>query len=179
MRYGELNAFGQGTLIVAYVNCGRSFQVYDNQTYRGKPIKQGYGSHYARVTPGTLPVPRAQLVNYKDPLFDEYVVPTGNKALPRFCVTFTKKQNVVIWRDRKLSNVFNSGVMHKLRKSYVVYGAETTKATLEIVKTKQKENKVIVVTDGADDSEELIKSIRNILNVLESSLIFSSSREIN
>eukprot|EP01083_Nonionella_stella_P193171 713721_1 len=177
MPYCEHNAFGQGTLIVSYVNCGTSYQVYDSQTYYGKTLKNGYDSHYVKVDSSGESIPKSELKNYEDDIFDEYVIPTGQRVLPRFCVTFTEKGRVVVWRDKKLENVENSGILDKLRKSNVVYGAKTTKEALQIIKKKRDRNKVFLITNGADNSEELVKSVRHKLNIQEPILIFTGSMD--
>eukprot|EP01083_Nonionella_stella_P074579 202350_1 len=171
MSYSEANVHGQRTLFVSYVNLGKTHEVHDMNTFYGKPLKNGFQSHYVQVSENGKPA----MDDCSGDIYDEYVVCTGKRVLPRFCVTFTKKENVVVWRDAKLGNAENSGIMDKLRKSNVIYGALTTDDALKVITKKKAKNKVYVITNGADDSEGFIKKIRNDLNVQNKVLVFTSS----
>eukprot|EP01084_Bolivina_argentea_P148090 258987_1 len=174
MPYCEANQFGQYTLIVSYVNVGNTFQIYDNITYYGKALKTGYSSHYVQVTGNGQAVPKNEIDGYLGDMYDEYIVNTGKRVLPRFCVTFTKKENVIIWRDAKLSNHENSNIMDKLRKSNVIYGALTTKDALKVIQKKKKSCSVYIITNGADNSDGFINSIRNKMKIENPILVFTS-----
>lgn len=167
------NPTGQYTLIVAYVNLGKTREVYSKESYYEKYIEAPYQSHYTR-TEGCYAVPKEQWG--RDDLYDEYVVCTGKRVLPRFYVTFTVKRKVLVWRDKKLSNAQNSGILDKLRKSHVVYGATSSESALRIIKKKKEKNHVYVITNGADESEKFIQNIRNELKVTQPIFIFSATR---
>eukprot|EP01083_Nonionella_stella_P196710 723557_1 len=171
MTYCEANAFGQMTLFVCYVNLGKTLEVYD-KTYFGKSLAKGYSSHHVRVNAS------GQAENSSDEkTYDEYVVCTGKRVLPRFCVTFTKKKHAMIWRDPKLENEENSAILSKLRKSSVIYGALSSQDALEFIKKKKAKNSVYVITNGADDSVGFIRSIRNDLKVKKQVLVFTGTEE--
>ena len=164
----------QYTLIVAYVNLGKSKTIYD-RSYEGKYIAVPYQSHYAKVK-NCHAIPKQQWDTVTGDVYDEYVVRTGKRVLPRFYVTLSVKKKVLVWRAAKLSNAENSGVLDYLRRSYVVYGATTSEDALQIIKKKKSKSKVYVVTNGADQSELFIQKIRYDLKVPHPIFIFSVTR---
>lgn len=156
------------------VNLGKTKNIYD-QSYLGREIQKPYQSHYAKVK-NCYAISQNEWDVAEGDIFDEYVVCTGKRVLPRFYVTFTVKNKVLVWRDKNVSNAFNSGILNVLRKSNVVYAAKTTKDALKIIKKKKDKNKVYVITNGADESEQFIQKIRNEMKVPHPIFIFSATR---
>ena len=70
----------------------------------------------------------------------------------------------------KVYNSENSGILKKLEKSgYIIYAAESTENALMFLgkKTKESDNKVFIITNGADPSVEFIEQIRDKHNCYE------------
>ena len=180
MPYCEANEFGQSTLIVSHVNCGKIKNIYENYTFRGKNIENGIDSHYVHVNEYGKAISQNNISNYTFgiDMFDEYVIKSGKYILPKFCVTFRKKHKLLIWRDPKVYNYENRFILGKLEKcGYTVYAAKSTQDALMVLERKktQEKNKVFIITNGADNSEDFINKVRNDYKCDENILVFTST----
>ena len=179
MEYCEENKCGQSTLIVSYVNCGNTLNIYENNKYEGKNIENGIDAHYVRVTTSGLAIGEKSIKEHTSgvDMFDEYVIKSGKYILPRYCVTFRKINKLIIWRDPKVYNYENLYMLRELQKlGHTIYAAENTQDALTVLKRKKLENNnVFVITNGADNSEQFIHEIRNKCNCNENVLVYTGT----
>ena len=98
--------------------------------------------------------------------------------LPRYCVTFVKKNRLIIWRDPQVYNQSNHQVLNQIRDDgYTIYCAQSSKDALTVLACKRSDqsNKVFVITHGADNSEKFIQNVREKYHCNEEVLVFTGS----
>ena len=164
--YTSKNACGQMTLFAAYCNVGANDEIkklYEKDT--GAPIANEHFSHYVRVDQSGYPISKDDIENHRpgEDMWDEWVIKTGAQILPRYCITFVRKYNVIVWRDPNLFNAENSYILDQLRKQHVtIYGATTTDQALTVIGRKQScgSNNVYIITNGTDESLNFVESVR-------------------
>eukprot|EP01083_Nonionella_stella_P110300 322632_1 len=167
----------QFALIAAFVNPGK-IKTVKGKEYRNQPIAKGYDSHYAQVTDGTCAndgIGHPVYPNYKGDVMEEYAIKEPMRILPRFYITLKRLRKVFIWRDKNIANQFNGCVLKELRQSRAIYGVTTTQTAIDLIKKKQRRNKVYVITNGAHDGEGFVRKVRNSLKFNSDILVFCNA----
>eukprot|EP01083_Nonionella_stella_P123993 373999_1 len=80
---------------------------------------------------------------------------------------------VIIWRDKNIQNSYNSNILHGYKDVYV---ANTTLDAITFVETFRKQNRTTyIITNGGDNAQEFIRSIRYDLKISTEILIFCNA----
>eukprot|EP01084_Bolivina_argentea_P277389 473546_1 len=166
------------TLIAAFVNAGKVKEVRGTE-YRNKPIEKGYDSHHVKVTDGihSRYIGAPIYKGYYGDVMDEYAIKESERILPRFYITIQLVTHIFVWRDKKINNYFNGGLLKEFQEKYdgKMYGVTDTEIALKIIEIKMSQNKVFVITNGGDDGEAFVKTVREKLKLKTPILVFCSA----
>jgi hypothetical protein len=116
---------------------------------------------------------------YRGPLGKEYLITEKNQILPLYAVTVKRVEYIVIWRDYnfdlnnpnnynkedfELMKEFHRKIKRIISREFdsKIYYIKTTEEALELIERK-KYNKIIIITNGGNNSYGFIKRARKII----------------
>ena len=150
-------------------------QVYDC-TKKNIEVPE-FGIRHILVDYRGAPIPKNQLDNYSKFKGTEYLIPNTNQILPLLSVTVERVKYLIVWRDNNFNesnpngySTFNKMLEYNREienfaslnlKTKIYYFNESEEA-LEFIKRK-KYNKIILITNGANDGPNFINNARRII----------------
>lgn len=154
------------TIIGSHVALGNSYEVKD-MSFHGKPLREGYDSHNVKVVPPHFKPLAMKHGNNTSGItyYDEYVVDDNSRILPFYIITLRRVSTAVIWRDPKISNQENTGILSLLKAEtdFNIYGASSDSEVMELMKIKKSPKvDVLFITNGADGGNQIVDKVRKI-----------------
>ena len=158
-------------------------QVYDTAKRDVKIPKNGI--RHVKVNSNSAPIFQSELQGYKGFIGTEYVITETSQILPLLNVTVERIESLIVWRDKNLNpsnpngySNFNEMLDFNLKiKKYAAFNFKTkiydfydSNEALNFIKRK-KYNKIILITNGANDGIEFINNARQIIGNNTISLI--------
>ena len=150
-------------------------QVYDC-TKKNIEVPE-FGIRHILVDYRSAPIPKNQLDKYSKFKGTEYLIPNTNQILPLLSVTVERVKYLIVWRDNNFNesnpngySTFNKMLEYNREiknfaslnlKTKIYYFNESEEA-LEFIKRK-KYNKIILITNGANDGLNFINNARRII----------------
>ena len=171
---------------------GDTFSIIANEIYYNKNKKEivfngstrdikvpKYGIRCAKVNYETRIMRENELSEYKNILWNEFVITEKNQILPLYAVTMKRIEYLVIWRDYNFNqnnpNNYSNNVFIKMQEFHrkikniltnelnsKIYFIEDTEEALNLVNRK-KYNKVIIITNGNNNGKNFILKSREII----------------
>ena len=166
-----------------YYDSTKFEQVYDSSKENDKVPK--YGVRHVLVNHGGSPIHQTELPTYKRFIGTEYIVTETDQILPLLNVTVERVESLIVWRDNNFNQSnpngytnFNEMYDFNLKiKKYAAFNFKTkiyyfydSNEALNFIKRK-KYNKIILVSNGANDGIGFINNARQIIGSNTISLI--------
>jgi len=165
-RLNFQNAIDAGVtvkLLACYVIVGK-IKVLKTES-RG-PIEEGYDSVSVYVNtkgePATVRYPGEGRA-------EEIVIPKGARVLPRFVISLTRVDHLIIWRDPQMDNLENSEVAKKLRLHKKIRAiCASNQECIRLVRARKDSINYRIVTAGTEGEEfvELVRSKGYYVDIL-------------
>ena len=158
-------------------------QVYDTIKRDVKVPKNGI--RHALVGSDSAAISQSELQGYKGFIGTEYVITETSQILPLLNVTVERVESLIVWRDNNFNpsnpngySNFNEMLDFNLKiKKYAAFNFKTkiyyfydSNEALNFIKRK-KYNKIILITNGANDGIGFINNARQIIGNNTISLI--------
>ena len=150
-------------------------QVY-NREKENTPVPK-YGIRYIVVNDQGDSIKKEEIENYKKFKGNEYLITEKEQILPLLSMTVERVEFLIIWRDNNFDSSNPNGYQYfkemlefnyKIKK-YVgcnfktkIYYFNESNAALKLIKRK-KYNKIILITNGANNGEAFIDDARKII----------------
>ena len=166
-----------------YYDNSKFDQVFDKEK-ENEPVPKN-GVRHACVNYFGRPINKDELSDYKGFIGTEYIITEENQILPLLNVTVERVEYLIIWRDNNFDPLNPNGYSefqemyeynHKIKK-YAAFNLKTkiyyfneSNEALNFIKRK-KYNKIILITNGANDGIGFINNARNIIGSKTISLI--------
>ena len=150
-------------------------QVYDTTKRDVKVPKNGI--RHALVGSDSAAISQSELPGYKGFIGTEYVITETSQILPLLNVTVERVESLIVWRDNNFNpsnpngySNFNEMLDFNLKiKKYAAFNFKTkiyyfydSNEALNFIKRK-KYNKIILITNGANDGIGFINNARQII----------------
>ena len=179
-KYNDIPKIDETFSVVAseiYYDKNKIEIVYNVQTKDKEVIK--YGIRCAFADAGTRLLTKKELKGHKGFIGNEYLISDKNQILPLYAVTLKRVKYLVIWRDFNFNknnlNNYKDAVFKKIQQFHTiikrtisndlnskVYYIGETKEALDLIDRK-KYNKIIIITNGANQAKEFILEARKII----------------
>eukprot|EP01083_Nonionella_stella_P079323 217572_1 len=85
----------------------------------------------------------------------------------------TRKEVVFIWRDKNVHNSFNSNIFGSEGNN--VHCATTTEQAIQLINRFKQSCTVYVITNGGDNAQDFVHTVRHVLNVRTELVVFCSA----
>ena len=138
-----------------------------------------YGIRCAFADYRTKLMDKNELKKYKGFIGNEYLITDKNQILPLYAVTLKRVKYLIIWRDKNFNtknpNKYKKETFDKIQAFHrtikriisnelnsKVYYTRTTDEALELIDRK-KYNKIIIITNGANQAKDFILEARKII----------------
>ena len=158
-----------------YYDSTKFEQVYDTTKNDVKVPKNGI--RHVLVGSDSAAIGQNELLGYKGFIGTEYVITETSQILPLLNVTVERVESLIIWRDNNFNpsnpngySNFNEMLDFNLKiKKYAAFNFKTkiyyfydSNEALDFIKRK-KYNKIILITNGANDGIGFINNARQII----------------
>ena len=158
-----------------YYDSSKFEQVYDRSKENDSVPK--YGVRHVLVNHGGAPIHQTELPTYKRFIGTEYIITETDQILPLLNVTVERVESLIVWRDNNFDpsnpngySNFNEMLDFNLKiKKYAAFNFKTkiyyfydSNEALNFIKRK-KYNKIILITNGANDGIGFINNARKII----------------
>ena len=145
------------------------------------------GIRIAKSRPKGSILKKNELENYDKFIQNEYLISDPSQMIPLYAITLRRNEYLIIWRDnnfdKKKENPNNYQNFDKMKNfneeiqkfayrfiNSKIYYVNTTEEGLKLIDRK-KYNKIIIITNGANDGEGFIKESRKILGANSIALV--------
>ena len=143
------------------------------------------GIRIAKSCPKGRILKKNELENCDKFIQNEYLISDPSQMIPLYAITLRRNEYLIIWRDNNfdISNPNNNKNFDKMinfnkeiqKFAYrfinsKIYYVNTTEEGLKLIDRK-KYNKIIIITNGANDGEGFIKESRKILGANSIALV--------
>jgi len=150
-------------------------QIYD--TSKRDEKVQEFGIRHILVNCRSNPIPKEELDKYNKFVWTEYLISNNNQIFPLLSITVERVKYLIVWRDNNFnaSNPnkyskyfrmleFNRGIQNFAYRNLntKIYYFDESDEALKFIKRK-KYNKIILITNGANDGEIFINNARKII----------------
>jgi len=144
-------------LVACYVIVGKKVKILKEQN--SGPIEEGYDSVSVYVdTKGNATAERSPGQGRAE----EIVIPTGARVLPRFVISVTRVDHVIIWRDPKMENTENSDLAQKLRLYKNIRSiCAANQDCIRLIRARKSSIQYRIVTAGTE-GEEYVALVRHM-----------------
>jgi len=163
-RLNFWNAIDPGVsvqVLACYAICGKT-KILTSQITGA--IAEGYDSQSVVVdvkgTPSKEQTPGAGRA-------EELVLPTGKRALPRFLITITRVNHLILWRDPKINSTENSALAEKLKKEKHIRALTLVHGDcIRLIRHQKKGIQYRIVTSGTE-GEDFVDLVRGYYEDVE------------
>ena len=171
----EINDTFSFIVAEVYYDKDKFEQVYDISKKNTKVPE--FGIRHILVDYKTRAIPEKELDNYSKFIGTEYLISSRNQILPLLSITVERVKYLIVWRDNNFNDSnpsnysrfsrmleFNRGIQNfaNTNLNTKIYYFDESDEALKFIKRK-KYNKIILITNGANNGEIFINNARKII----------------